>query len=29
VFVKDPQDQLRLGSPATVHLPLASTSGGS
>jgi HlyD family secretion protein len=28
VFVKDPQDQLRLGSPATVHLPLAATPGG-
>ena len=22
VFVKDPQDELRLGMPATVHLPL-------
>jgi HlyD family secretion protein len=29
VFVKDPQDQLRLGSPATVHLPLAAPAGGS
>jgi HlyD family secretion protein len=29
VFVKDPQDQLRLGSPATVHLPLATAPGGS
>jgi HlyD family secretion protein len=28
VFVKDPQDQLRLGSPATVHLPLAAAPGG-
>jgi HlyD family secretion protein len=23
VFVKDPNDDLRLGMPATVHLPLA------
>ena len=29
VFVKDPQDQLRLGSPATVHLPLGTAPGGS
>jgi HlyD family secretion protein len=29
VFVKDPADQLRLGSPATVHLPLAGAQGGS
>jgi HlyD family secretion protein len=29
VFVKDPQDQLRLGSPATVHLPLAAAPDGS
>jgi len=29
VFVKDPEDQLRLGSPATVHLPLVTTPGGS
>jgi HlyD family secretion protein len=31
VFVKDPEDRLRLGSPATVHLPLAAApaSGGS
>ena len=28
VFVKDPEDKLRLGSPATVHLPLPSASGG-
>ncbi len=28
VFVKDPQDQLRLGSPATVHLPLATAPAG-
>ncbi len=28
VFVKDPADQLRLGSPATVHLPLAAAPGG-
>jgi len=27
--VKDPQDQLRLGSPATVHLPLGTAPGGS
>jgi len=26
VFVKDPEDKLRLGSPATVHLPLPSAS---
>jgi HlyD family secretion protein len=25
VFVTDPDDELRLGMPATVHLPLAST----
>jgi HlyD family secretion protein len=29
VFVKDPGDQLRLGSPATVHLPLVTAQGGS
>jgi HlyD family secretion protein len=29
VFVKDPEDQLRLGSPATVHLPLVATKAGS
>jgi HlyD family secretion protein len=28
VFVKDPDDQLRLGSPATVHLPLATAPAG-
>jgi HlyD family secretion protein len=28
VFVKDPEDQLRLGSPATVHLPLATAPAG-
>jgi membrane fusion protein PltH len=27
VFVRDPQDQLRLGMPATVHLPLRGASG--
>lgn len=28
VFVKDPGDELRLGSPATVHLPLAAAAPG-
>ena len=28
VFVKDPRDELRLGSPATVHLPLAAAAPG-
>jgi HlyD family secretion protein len=28
VFVQDPADELRLGSPATVHLPLAGGGGG-
>jgi HlyD family secretion protein len=28
VFVKDPDDDLRLGMPATVHLPLAAAPGG-
>jgi HlyD family secretion protein len=27
VFVQDPKDELRLGSPATVHLPLARPEG--
>jgi len=27
VFVQDPKDELRLGSPATVHLPLTGTTG--
>jgi HlyD family secretion protein len=27
VFVQDPKDELRLGSPATVHLPLAQPEG--
>ena len=27
VFVTDPNDELRLGMPATVHLPLAAPSG--
>jgi len=27
VFVEDPHDELRLGSPATVHLPLARSGG--
>jgi HlyD family secretion protein len=27
VFVQDPRDELRLGSPATVHLPLTRTAG--
>jgi HlyD family secretion protein len=29
VFVKDPEDKLRLGSPATVHLPPAAVPGNS
>jgi HlyD family secretion protein len=29
VFVQDPADKLRLGSPATVHLPLAAAQGTS
>jgi HlyD family secretion protein len=29
VFVRDPQDQLRLGMPATVHLPLRNAYGQS
>lgn len=29
VFVQDPADELRLGSPATVHLPLAAGGGTS
>jgi HlyD family secretion protein len=29
VFVKDPTDDLRLGMPATVHLPLAGAASGS
>jgi HlyD family secretion protein len=28
VFVQDPRDELRLGSPATVHLPLGNRPGG-
>ena len=27
VFVKDPNDELRLGMPATVHLPLDAERG--
>ena len=29
VFVRDPQDALRLGMPATVHLPLRNAYGQS